>query len=111
MTLKTPLLVLALAIQPTAALAIVEAGTPLDLLFTDIVMPGGLSGVELADRVRALRPDLPVLLTSGFANGDQATVAQGPYPALVKPYRPHELSEHIRQALSCATGTTGPATS
>src|SRR3546814_3898359 len=52
-----------------AALAILERGDPVDLLFSDVVMPGAIGGVQLANAARALRPDLKILLTSGFAKG------------------------------------------
>jgi CheY-like chemotaxis protein len=48
------------------ALAQLQAGLPVDLLFTDVVMPGQLSSTELAGRARALRPGLQVLFTSGY---------------------------------------------
>ena len=52
-----------------AALNILEQGLPIDLLFTDIVMPGGMSGTDLARETRKLRPEIRVLLSSGFAGG------------------------------------------
>lgn len=50
-----------------AALDIVKAGRAFDLLLSDVVMPGGMTGYELAWHVRELRPDLKVLFTSGYA--------------------------------------------
>jgi len=50
-----------------AALRIVESGAPFDILFTDIVMAGGMTGVDLARCLRRDRPDLKVLFTSGYA--------------------------------------------
>src|SRR5690606_35622759 len=55
------------AANAEAALAILKRGRAVDLLFTDIVMPGRMNGIELAEAARALRPKLKVLLTSGFA--------------------------------------------
>ena len=49
------------------ALAILEQGTPIDILFTDIVMPNGMNGIALAREARRLRPDIRVLLTSGYS--------------------------------------------
>lgn len=49
------------------ALAILESGEAIDLVYTDMVMPGGLNGLELAERVRAQWPDMPILFTSGYA--------------------------------------------
>jgi len=58
------------------ALATYEAvGGRVDLLFTDIVMPGGINGLMLAERLRARRPGLPVLLTTGY---NDELVADGP---------------------------------
>jgi CheY-like chemotaxis protein len=79
-----------------------EAQNPVHLLFSDIVMPGGMSGVELSRQARKLRPDLKVLLTSGFA---EVAVRSGE-PAgdaisfLSKPYRKHELARRIRETLA-----------
>jgi CheY-like chemotaxis protein len=53
------------------ALAYLDAGNPVDVLFTDINLPGSMNGAELATRVRALRPDLPIVYASGrFRSGD-----------------------------------------
>lgn len=79
------------------ALARLDASEPFDLLFTDIVMPGGMNGRELADEVRRRRPDLPILLTSGFS--DDAAAEAGPFPIIRKPYRPSELARVIREQL------------
>jgi two-component system CheB/CheR fusion protein len=53
---------------PTA-LAILGRGDHVDLVFTDLIMPGGLSGREVASRAREIRPGVKVLLTSGYAEG------------------------------------------
>ncbi len=72
-----------------------------DLLFSDIVMPGGRNGIVLAEEVRRLRPDLPVLLTTGY-NEDLLT--QGPerpsLDVIGKPYRRVELLDRVSQALA-----------
>ena len=49
-----------------AALDIVATGQPIELVFTDVIMPGGMNGIELANAIIAQRPELPVLLTSGY---------------------------------------------
>jgi CheY-like chemotaxis protein len=71
------------------------------MLFTDIVMPG-MSGWELADLARQVRPGLPVVYSSGYAL--EVLAQQGRAPAesiiLVKPYRKAELAERLREALS-----------
>jgi PAS domain S-box-containing protein len=84
-----------------AALAIVTSDRAFDLLFTDIIMPGGMTGKELADEVRRLRPATPVLYTSGYT--DNAMVSHGRIDhgalLLAKPYRRSELAQMIRAAL------------
>jgi PAS domain S-box-containing protein len=71
-----------------------------DLLFTDIVMPGGMTGAQLAHRVRAERPAVKVLLTSGFAEPMVAGREQAEFGNwLGKPYTAAELATRIRQVL------------
>jgi CheY-like chemotaxis protein len=83
----------------TAGLALLRAhGGAIDLLFTDVVMRGGMSGLELAARAREIRPDLKVLLTSGFS--EQQVKAESPFPLLSKPYRKVQLAQAVRRALS-----------
>jgi len=83
-----------------AGLALLDADDAVDLLFTDIVMPERMTGYELAQAVRARRPQIKVLFATGFAEAPAA--AQQPQPgALVlrKPYRKQELAEKVRMAL------------
>ncbi|WP_377810388.1 response regulator [Azospirillum sp. A29] len=79
------------------ALVVLRGPEPLDLLFSDIVMPPGMNGAELAREARRLRPDLPVLLASGFAAHAVVAddVAMGGYDLIAKPYDPSELREHL----------------
>ncbi|PWC81826.1 PAS domain S-box protein, partial [Azospirillum sp. TSO5] len=79
------------------ALLVLRGPEPLDLLFSDIVMPPGMNGAELAREARRLRPDLPVLLASGFAAHAVVAddVAMGGYDLIAKPYDPAELREHL----------------
>jgi nitrogen-specific signal transduction histidine kinase/ActR/RegA family two-component response regulator len=90
------------------ALAQVENGEPFDLLFTDVVMPGGMSGRELADAVAKRRPGTPVLYTSGYT--DNAIVHHGRLDAgvllLTKPYRKPQLAQMVRLALEGKTAST-----
>jgi PAS domain S-box-containing protein len=65
----------------------------IDFVFSDIVMPGKLDGLGLAHRLREIRPDLPILLATGYS--DAAADARGDFPILRKPYEIHELSDAI----------------
>ena len=64
-----------------------------DLVFSDIVMPGKMDGLALAHRLREIRPGLPILLATGYS--DAAVNVRGDFPILRKPYEIHELSEAI----------------
>jgi PAS domain S-box-containing protein len=93
-----------LAENARAAVAVLERDT-IDLLLSDIVMPGGMSGLELADRARRLRCELPVLLTTGYAEAiDHATARGTGVELLRKPFRPRELGAKVHQMLSAAAG-------
>jgi CheY-like chemotaxis protein len=93
------------AIDGVEALDILRTTSDFHLLFTDIVMPRGLNGRELADEARKLRPELPVLFTSGYA--DNALVHQGRVDSgvnlLSKPYRRLDLATKIRALLDPAS--------
>jgi PAS domain S-box-containing protein len=74
---------------------------PFDLLFTDVIMPGGLSGQELAARARAVHPDLPVLFTSGYTENTivhHGRLDRGVH-LLRKPYRRDEMATKVRMVL------------
>jgi two-component system cell cycle sensor histidine kinase/response regulator CckA len=83
------------------ALAGVEAGLEFDVVVTDVVMPG-MSGVELARRIEELRPGMPVLFVSGFAEDPILQGSGGRMPFLPKPYRPDALLHSVRQALEAS---------
>jgi len=83
------------------ALNYIGGGGPVDVLFTDINLPGGMSGAELAQRVRVLKPELPVVYASGYRGDD----VPGRVPDSVfvpKPYDP-ELLCGILTALTTRT--------
>ncbi len=84
-----------------AALEIVRQGIPIDLLFTDIVMPGEMSGADLATAASSLITGLKVLFTSGFpeARAETGGWLPGNSRLLAKPYRRDELARALRQAL------------
>jgi len=83
------------------ALAILRDGKPVDLMFTDVVMPG-MSGRQLVDQAMALRPGLKVLFTSGYT--ENAIVHHGrldPGVQLIsKPYRREDLARRVREVIS-----------
>lgn len=81
-----------------------SAGRRVDILFSDVMMPGGISGPQLASEATRLRPGLKVLLTSGYvANLEEGqAIAHGELQVLNKPYRRDELARSIRLALDRA---------
>jgi PAS domain S-box-containing protein len=87
------------------ALSQVQKGATFDLLFTDVIMPGGINGRELADEVARRRPGTKVLFTSGYT--DNAIIHHGRLDdgvlLLSKPYRKSELARMVRVALGDAT--------
>jgi CheY-like chemotaxis protein len=91
--------VLAAANAREAMALIDDLGTRIDLLFTDIVMPGELDGFALAREARRRRPALPVLYTSGYTNRTVENEAAAFGPMMPKPYRPEQLRSEIERAL------------
>ncbi len=94
------------------ALHILNSDATIDLMLTDIVMPGGMDGRALAGEATKLRPRLPILFTSGFpatANGSTFSAWQeAGTPVLAKPVRRQELAERVRQALEASTDASSP---
>ena len=80
-----------------AALKIIQENVALDLVFSDVVMPDGMSGVELARRIGSLRPGLPILLTSGYtAQRVIPETPTGELALLKKPFSQAQLSVAVR---------------
>jgi PAS domain S-box-containing protein len=83
------------------ALALIRKGAAFDLLFTDVIMPGAMNGRQLADTLRADRPELKVLFTSGYT--ENAIIYHGKLDSgmllLAKPYRKSDLARLVRKAL------------
>jgi DNA-binding response OmpR family regulator len=96
--------------SPAQALRLMDANPDLDLLVTDVVMPGG-NGWDLADVMRSRKPDLPVLFISGYEPPNGRTVPKASF--LQKPFRIPELLERVRLMLdseSTSCSSTPPAT-
>lgn len=79
------------------ALEILQRDVPIDLILTDYAMPG-MTGVELAQAARTLRPGLPVLLATGYAELQETSNFD--FPRLTKPYQQHQLASHVARLLS-----------
>jgi CheY-like chemotaxis protein len=84
-----------------AALVVLDSDEKIDLIFSDIVMPGGMTGFELACQARERIPSLKVLLTSGYDAG--LSLAQdttgSDLRVLRKPYKQAELARALREVL------------
>jgi signal transduction histidine kinase len=89
------------AIDAVEALAVIDGPNGIDLLFTDMIMPGSMNGRQLADAALLRRPSLKVLFTSGYSN--EVIIHHGHLDAgvllLPKPYRKSDLARMIRAAL------------
>lgn len=89
------------AAEGTEALRLIREGQPVDLLFTDIVMPGEINGFRLAEQAREHKPHLKVLYTSGYTR-DALPLADTGDPdsmVLTKPFGVSQLSEAIKRLL------------
>ncbi len=89
------------------ALRVLESVPDIDLLFTDIVMPGGMNGVTLANQVRRLRPRIQILLTTGWADRalDHEDDRSG-FELIGKPYRRGDLARKVRVLLDGPDGVS-----
>jgi CheY-like chemotaxis protein len=85
------------ATSASAALELLASLKAIDLVFTDIVMPGELDGLALARRVKEEYPDVAVLLTTGYAR--PASTLEARFPILRKPYQLPALARAVRQTL------------
>ncbi|OIJ39976.1 response regulator [Massilia timonae] len=85
------------------ALGLLESGEQADLLFTDVIMPGGMNGLELIERVHARRPGLPVLVTTGYMDELPGRgKPSGTLDVLSKPYQHQDLLDRVGAALKRA---------
>jgi len=88
------------------ALSILQSNPGIALLFTDIMMPGGMDGFELAHRAKQFRPDLQVIYTTGYAKEvpwGRHGIGYG--PMLAKPYRNQNLMAEVKRALASSSPT------
>jgi len=91
------------------ALRVLNSGPPIDVLFTDVNLAGGMDGGELARYARELRPDLPVMYTSGLrATIDNLDPVEGSM-FVAKPYNPFEIGP-LLDYLVAAKNIAGPRT-
>lgn len=82
------------------AIELVEAGAKFDLLFTDIALPKGMDGVEVAGKLNQIKPGLKVLYTSGYPQESMAKLGLNSEAALLtKPYRRAQVAAMVRKVL------------
>jgi len=86
------------AASAAAALGALADGRPVDVIFSDIMMPGGMNGVELAREIKRRRSDVPVLLTSGYAQASVHEAQDAGIQILPKPYQLEELAAALSAA-------------
>ena len=84
------------AADAAEGLEILNQDSAVDVLFTDISMPGGMDGLALINKAREIRPDIALLVTSGLMQPKEADVARG-VKFLPKPYTAYALMRMIRQ--------------
>ncbi|GEP06173.1 hybrid sensor histidine kinase/response regulator [Methylobacterium oxalidis] len=81
------------------AMHVLNSGQPFDLVLSDLVMPGGMSGFDLAQRVRSRWPALPVLLATGYSDQAAKVIKEG-FPLISKPYEPAALLFAVERTAS-----------
>jgi signal transduction histidine kinase len=98
------------AVNADAALVVINSAQTIDLLFTDMIMPGSMNGRQLSDAALRRRPSLSVLFTSGYT--ENTVIHYGRLDAgvllLAKPYRKSDLARMIRAALAADTKLQPP---
>jgi signal transduction histidine kinase/ActR/RegA family two-component response regulator len=92
------------AATAAAALGALANERAVDLVFSDIMMPGGMNGVELAKEIRLRRKDLPILLTSGYSEAAKQAAETEGIKILRKPYQLSELAEALRRTMAGGDG-------
>ncbi|WP_262266010.1 ATP-binding protein [Microvirga yunnanensis] len=79
------------------ALDVLASGQPFDLVFSDLVMPGGMDGLELAESIQTRWPALPILLATGYSDAASKAARDG-FPLVSKPYQPDVLRQAVQRA-------------
>jgi CheY-like chemotaxis protein len=88
------------------ALRIAATGAQIDLVLTDVVMPG-MSGPRVAEHLRAARPGVPVLFMSGFSQDLPDALAPPPGTLLQKPFTPEVLVARVAEAIAAGPARSG----
>jgi two-component system cell cycle sensor histidine kinase/response regulator CckA len=87
-----------------------QAGGQFDLLVTDMIMPGGMTGRDLGEKLQSQKPNLKIIYTSGYsADLIGKDVGRDATAFLAKPYRPHQLALLVRQCLDKKRPANGEA--
>lgn len=88
------------------ALRLLSADRTIRLVFSDVIMPGGMNGVRLARLVQRTNPSVKILLTTGYADGVLDHTTDDDFPMIGKPYTRLELIRKVRRVLDGATGVS-----
>ena len=91
-----------------AALALIEQDPTIELVLSDVAMPGGMSGLELARRLRKLRPGLPVVLATGYTQLETRVMDED-FTFIAKPYRREALAAALQAAFEREKAWRSPA--
>src|SRR5262249_22121030 len=81
------------------ALEILLGGQKVDMVFSDVVMPGGMTGIELAQKIHRHFPQQPILLATGYSRAAAETAREG-LALIAKPYRVDTLAEAVRRTIA-----------
>jgi CheY-like chemotaxis protein len=80
------------------AIQFLERDARFDAVFSDLVMPGGMDGLDLARTIRERWPAMPILLATGYSDSVERAAREG-FPVLSKPYHPAELERELRRLI------------
>ncbi len=90
------------AVDAISALSMLDPSQEIDLLLSDVVLPGGMSGIDLAEKVQANQPNAKIILISGYAKEELVAkgIPENRYPLLSKPFRRRELTAALEAAFA-----------